>query len=79
MSLRDKFLPHTRRLLASLRGTPQTKILTAAAAGMSLIAFGAAGVAPYAPDASELPVTVKVEELGLPDLASQVDALRAAP
>ena len=46
MSLRDKFLPHTRRLLASLRGTPKTKILTAAAVGMSLIAFGAAGVAP---------------------------------
>ena len=79
MSLRDKFLPHARRLLASLRATPKTKILTTAAVGMSLIAFGAAGVAPYAPDASELPVTVKVEELGLPDLASQVDALRAVP
>ncbi len=79
MSLRDKFLPSARRLLASLRATPKTRILTAAAVGMSVIAFGAAGVAPYAPDASELPVTVKVEELGLPDLAEQVDALRARP
>ncbi len=79
MSLRDKFLPSARRLLAKLRATPKTRILTAAAIGMSLIAFGAAGVAPYAPDASDLPVTVKVEELGLPDLASQVDGRRAAP
>lgn len=79
MSLRDKFLPSARRLLASLRATPKTRILTAAAVGMSLIAFGAAGVAPYAPDASDLPVTLKVEELGLPDLASQTDAMRAAP
>ncbi len=79
MSRRDKFLPSARLLLAKLRATPKTRILTAAAIGMSLIAFGAAGVAPYAPDASDLPVTVKVEELGLPDLASQVDGRRAAP
>ena len=79
MSLRDKALPPARRLLASLRATPKTKILATAAVGMSLIAFGAAGVAPYAPDASELPVTVKVEELGVPDLAGQIDAQRSAP
>lgn len=79
MSLRDKFLPFAHRLLASLRATPKTRILTATAVSMSLIAFGAAGVAPYAPDASELPVITKVEELGAPDLASQLDSLRTAP
>ena len=78
MSLTDKFLPSARRLLAALRTTPKTRIVSASALGLSLIAFGAAGVAPYAPDASDLPVTVLVEELGVPDLASQVNTLRAA-
>ncbi len=77
MSLRDKFPPLAHRLLASLRAIPNANLLTVAALGLSLIAFGAAGVAPYAPDASELPVTIKVEELGLPDLTNQIDALHA--
>ncbi|MDB5759310.1 MAG: putative peptidase [Burkholderia sp.] len=39
---------------------------------MALCAFGAAGVAPLAPDASDLPVKSIVEELALPTLAQQI-------
>lgn len=78
MSLRDKFLPFARRLLAALHTTPKTRLISASALGLSLIAFGAAGVAPLAPDASDLPVTVLVEELGVPDLSSQIDAMQPA-
>ncbi len=78
MSLRDKLLPVARRLMASLRAMPKTRIVSASAFGLALIAFGAAGVAPYAPDPSDLPVTMLTEEIGVPDLASQVEALRTA-
>ena len=40
------------------------------------MAFGAAGVAPLAPDAADLPVATITEELALPDLSAQINALR---
>ncbi len=45
---------------------------------LSLVAFGAAGVAPMAPDASDLPVKTVVEELALPDLNAQIASLSPA-
>ena len=40
------------------------------------MAFGAAGVAPLAPDAADLPVVTITEELALPDISAQINALR---
>jgi murein DD-endopeptidase MepM/ murein hydrolase activator NlpD len=48
------------------------RIISASALFMALCAFGAAGVAPLAPDASDLPVKSIVEELALPTLAQQI-------
>ena len=45
---------------------------------LSLVAFGAAGVAPMAPDAADLPVKTVVEELALPDLNAQITSLSPA-
>ncbi len=42
---------------------------------LSLVAFGAAGVAPLAPDAADLPVKTVVEELAIPDLNAQIASL----
>ena len=42
------------------------------------MAFGAAGVAPLAPDAANLPLVTIAEELSLPDLSTQISALREA-
>jgi murein DD-endopeptidase MepM/ murein hydrolase activator NlpD len=53
-------------------------MISGAALGLSLVAFGAAGVAPIAPDAADLPVTLVVEELALPDLNMQIAALSPA-
>ena len=75
MSPTDKLPILLLQLWSKLRTTPKRKIVTATAI-LSLIAFGAAGVAPLAPDASDLPVTLLVEELGVPDLTSQIQALQ---
>jgi len=53
----------------------KTRIVTASALFLAACAFGAAGVAPIAPDASNLPVKSITEELSLPQLAEQVAAL----
>ena len=53
----------------------KTRIVTASALFLAVCAFGAAGVAPMAPDASDLPVKSITEELALPQLAEQVAAL----
>lgn len=79
MSLRDKFLRLAHRLIEALRATPKTRVVSASALCLALFAFGAAGVAPYAPDPADLPVSLLVEELGVPDLASQTEAMRTAP
>jgi murein DD-endopeptidase MepM/ murein hydrolase activator NlpD len=53
----------------------KTRILSAFALFLAACAFGAAGVAPMAPDASNLPIKSITQDLILPDLAQQITAL----
>jgi murein DD-endopeptidase MepM/ murein hydrolase activator NlpD len=78
MITKDLILHIQTKLSSVWRSARQPRAVLIAAATLSLVAFGAAGVAPLAPDASNLPVKVIVEELALPDLATQIDALRAS-
>lgn len=52
-----------------------TRILSASALFLAACAFGAAGVAPMAPDASNLPIKSITQEIALPNLAQQITAL----
>ena len=65
--------------LLSLGSTRKSRIITASALFLALCAFGAAGVAPMAPDASDLPVKSIVQELELPTLTEQVARLTPSP
>jgi murein DD-endopeptidase MepM/ murein hydrolase activator NlpD len=56
----------------------KTRIISAAALFLALCAFGAAGVAPIAPDASDLPVSLIAQELDLPSLSEQISALETS-
>jgi len=60
-----------------LHANRKTRIITFFALFLTLCAFGAAGVAPLAPDASDLPVTKITEQLQLPTLDAQLQALEA--
>lgn len=53
----------------------KTRIILASALFLALCAFGAAGVAPIAPDAADLPVSLIAQELALPSLSEQIAAL----
>jgi murein DD-endopeptidase MepM/ murein hydrolase activator NlpD len=53
----------------------KTRILSASALFLAVCAFGAAGVAPMAPDASDLPVKSITQELAVPDLPTQIAKL----
>ena len=57
---------------------PTSRKVSFTAVSLSLIAFGAAGVAPLAPNGADLPVATITEELTLPDLSNQINALRKA-
>jgi murein DD-endopeptidase MepM/ murein hydrolase activator NlpD len=63
------------------RGNNRSKnrIVAASAMVLTLVAFGAAGVAPMAPDASDLPVRAISLDLALPDLAQQITTLEPKP
>ncbi len=74
MRLKDKFLHAVAAAWSVIRTSRKARSLSAYALGLGFIAFGAAGVAP-APEVSDIPVTLKVEELALPDLASQIATL----
>jgi murein DD-endopeptidase MepM/ murein hydrolase activator NlpD len=78
MSLQAKLLEAANALMSALRASRKTRVISGMAAGLSLVAFGAAGVAPIAPDAADLPVTLVVEELPLPDLNTQIASLSPA-
>lgn len=78
MSLRAKLLEAADALISALRASRKTRVISGSALGLSLVAFGAAGVAPIAPDAADLPVTLVIEELPLPDLNTQIAALSPA-
>src|SRR5205809_3643728 len=73
----DKLLSLGSRSVKFVGSSRKHRIISASALFMALCAFGAAGVAPMAPDASDLPVHSIVEELALPTLAEQV--ARATP
>jgi murein DD-endopeptidase MepM/ murein hydrolase activator NlpD len=59
-----------------LGSTRKARIISASALFLAVCAFGAAGVAPLAPDASDLPVTTVAQDIQLPDLSSQIAALQ---
>ena len=67
-------------LVSNIAGSSKkTRIIAASSAFFALCAFGAAAVAPLAPDAADLPVKLITEDLALPNLADQTDAEDAAP
>ena len=66
----------TRHLVGSSR---KTRIISASALFLAVCAFGAAAVAPMAPDASDLPVRSIIHELDLPDIAGQIASLELSP
>jgi murein DD-endopeptidase MepM/ murein hydrolase activator NlpD len=59
-----------------LGSTRKARIISASAIFLAVCAFGAAGVAPLAPDPSDLPVKTIAQEIQLPDLSSQITALQ---
>jgi len=59
-----------------LGSTRKARIISASALFLAVCAFGAAGVAPLAPDASDLPVTTIAQDIQLPDLSTQINALQ---
>ena len=71
----DKLLSLGSRTVLFAGSTRKHRIISASALFLALCAFGAAGVAPMAPDASDLPVHSIVQELSLPTLAEQVARL----
>jgi murein DD-endopeptidase MepM/ murein hydrolase activator NlpD len=71
----DKLLSLGSRTVLFAGSTRKHRIISASALFLALCAFGAAGVAPMAPDASDLPVQSIVQELSLPTLAEQVARL----
>jgi murein DD-endopeptidase MepM/ murein hydrolase activator NlpD len=78
MRLRTKFLEAVGTMLSALGAARKARALWSPAVGLSLVAFGAAGVAPIAPDASDLPVRQIVEALALPDLNTQIASLSSS-
>jgi murein DD-endopeptidase MepM/ murein hydrolase activator NlpD len=56
--------------------TRKSRIISAGAIFLAACAFGAAGVAPMAPDASDLPVRSIAQDLVMPNLADQIAALQ---
>lgn len=64
----------SKQLFASSR---KTRVVYASAIFLAVIAFGAAGVAPMAPDAADLPVKSIVEELAIPSLSEQIAKLQS--
>ncbi|MDO9217082.1 MAG: M23 family metallopeptidase [Lacisediminimonas sp.] len=57
----------------------KNRIVAAASVFLALCAFGAAGVAPMAPDAADLPVRSVQEDLNLPSLAQQIAQFTPEP
>jgi len=62
------------RLFSLLGSTRKARIISASALFLAVCAFGAAGVAPLAPDASDLPVKSVQEAVAMPDLSGQINA-----
>jgi murein DD-endopeptidase MepM/ murein hydrolase activator NlpD len=73
----DKFLRLGALGQTFIGSSRKTRILSASALLLTVCAFGAAGVAPLAPDAADLPVKSIAQELALPSLSEQIAALEA--
>ncbi len=71
----DKLLGEGSRGRLLFGSSRKTRIVSATALFLAACAFGAAGVAPMAPDAADLPVKSITQELNLPSLSEQVAAL----
>lgn len=78
MTVIDKLLSFASRHQGYFGSSRKTRIVSATAIFFAVCAFGAAGVAPMAPDASNLPVKSLVQELELPSLSEQIAALNPA-
>ncbi|RJG00139.1 M23 family metallopeptidase [Noviherbaspirillum saxi] len=74
----DKFLSLGSSSKLLFGASRKTRILSMSALFMAVCAFGAAGVAPMAPDAANLPVRSITEELAVPSLSEQIAQLQAA-
>jgi len=57
----------------------KTRIVSGVGLFLAVCAFGAAGVAPMAPDPSDLPVKTITRELAIPSLSDQIAKLQTAP
>ncbi|MFJ7568169.1 peptidoglycan DD-metalloendopeptidase family protein [Herminiimonas sp. NPDC097707] len=76
----NKFLSASSRYKSLLLGSSRkTRVISGSALVLAVCAFGAAGVAPMAPDADDLPIKSITQELALPHLAEQIAALEAKP
>ncbi len=73
----DKNLPQSPSSKIHFGSSRKTRIVTAAAIFLAVCAFGAAGVAPMAPDPADLPVRSISEELAVPSLSEQVANLQS--
>lgn len=62
-------------MFSLLGSTRKARIVSASALFLAVCAFGAAGVAPLAPDASDLPVKTVQEAVVVPDLSAQINTL----
>ena len=79
MFSRDKLIDMGARSKLLFGSTRKSRLVSWSALALAVFAFGAAGVAPMAPDASDLPVKTIALELALPDLQSQIAAQLDAP
>jgi murein DD-endopeptidase MepM/ murein hydrolase activator NlpD len=75
----DKILSLGSRSALFLGASRKNRIISASAIFLTLCAFGAAGVAPMAPDAADLPVHAVVEDLALPSLSEQIAGMAPSP
>ena len=76
MRLIDKFSRLASGSNVLLGATRTSRVISFSALFFAVCAFGAAGVAPLAPDAADLPVKTITQELKLPSLDEQVAALQ---
>lgn len=74
MFSRDKLIDLSARAKSLFGATRKSRIASSSALLLAVFAFGAAGVAPMAPDAADLPVKTVLLDLDLPNLQDQIAA-----
>ncbi len=77
MLIKDKILSLCSSSKHVFGSSRKTRIISASAFMLAVCAFGAAGVAPMAPDAANLPVKSITEELAVPSLSEQIAKLQS--